>query len=494
MNSVCTLNRRILVIDDSPNILQDFRKILCPVNPVMPDAWAEFSQDLFDETFSQGSKEPFELECVDNGMAGCDLAKKAKSHDSPFAVAFLDVRLPNGWDGIETVERLWDEDPGVQVVLCTAYPDFGWSEVLPRLGHRDQLLILRKPFDPIEVWQLSTALTMKWYWAQQARARVQELERIVTNRTGQLEEANRRLEQDLLRRQAVEVQLAQAVRDLEQRNLELSVVRDHALNEIHERERIEIILRHKTEELARSNRDLEQFASVAAHDLQEPLHSIQVFLDLFRVKYGSALDEHGRGYLDRVKKAAGRMRQLIQSLLVYSRVDAQHTAEEPLVLRDMVDDILSDLGARMEESQAVVQVGELPTVHGNACQIRQLLQNLLGNALKFHQSDVPPVIHISGSIIQDRRHTGSGKPGLLCQIEIHDQGIGIPSEQLGKIFGMFTRLHRKDEYEGAGIGLAVCKRIVDQCGGTISVQSRLGEGSIFIVTLPTRGESLPAGT
>ena len=492
MNSVCTLNRRILVIDDSPNILKDFKKILCPVKAFIPDAWAEFSQDLLDKTFSDGSKEPFELDCVDNGMAAYDLVKQAKTHGSPFAVAFLDVRLPNGWDGIETVERLWDEDPGVQVVLCTAYPDFGWSEVLPSLGSRDQLLILRKPFDPIEVWQLSTALTMKWHWTQQARLRVQELEQIVTKRTGQLEETNRRLEQDLLRRQAVEVQLAQVVHDLEERNLELSAVRDHALNEIHERERIEIILRHKTEELARSNHDLEQFASVAAHDLQEPLHSIQVFLDLLRVKYGSALDEHGRGYLDRVKRAAGRMQELIQSLLVYSRVDSQRMAEEPLALRDVVDDILSDLGARIGELQAVVQVGELPSLHGNAFQIRQLLQNLLGNALKFHRPGVPPVIHISGTIIQDRRHTGSGKPGLLCQIEIHDQGIGIPSEQLDKIFWMFTRLHRKDEYEGAGIGLAVCKRIVDQCGGAISARSKLGEGSTFIVTLPTRRESLPA--
>ena len=486
MNLVCTLNRRILVIDDSPNILEDFRKILCPGGAFISDMWSEFSQDLLDEDFPHRGKEPFELNCVDNGMSGCDLVKYAKAQGSPFAVAFLDLRLHHGWDGIETIERIWDEDPGVQVVLCTAHPDFGWSEALPRLGHRDQLLILRKPFDPIEVWQLSTALTMKWHWTQQARLRVQELEQIVTNRTVKLEETNRRLEQDLLRRQVAEGQLAQVVRDLEERNVELSVVRDQALNEIRERERIEIVLRHKTEELARSNRDLDQFASVAAHDLQEPLHSIQVFLDLLRVKYGPALDEHGRGYLDRVQKAAGRMQQLIQGLLVYSKVDSQHTAEEPLALRDVVDDILSDFGARIDELQAVVQVGELPTVHGNAFQIRQLLQNLLGNALKFHQPGVPPVIHISGATIQDRRHTVSGKSGLLCQIEIHDQGIGIPAEQVEKIFGMFKRLHRKDEYEGTGIGLAVCKRIVDQCGGAISVKSKLGEGSTFIVTIPTQ--------
>lgn len=484
MNSVCTLNRRILVIDDSPNILQDFRKFLCPAISGISNAWLESSQDLFDGPFLRHGKEPFDLDCVKNGESGRDLVTQAKAQGSPFAVVFLDVQLPNGWDGIETVERIWDEDSDVQVVLCTACLDFGWSEVLPRLGHRDQLLILRKPFDPIEVWQLSTALMMKWHWAQQARLRVQELEQTVMTRTAILEETNRRLEQDLLRRQTVEVQLAQVIRDVEERNLELSAVRDHALNEIHERERIEIILRHQTEELARSNRDLEQFASVAAHDLQEPLHSIQVFLDLLQVKYGSVLNDHGLGYVDRVKKAAGRMQQLIQSLLVYSRVDLPQMAEEKLVLRELVEEILSDLGARIEELQAIVQLGELPTIYGNAFQIRQLLQNLLGNALKFHQPGVAPVIRITGGFIQDRRHTGSGQPGRLCQIEIHDQGIGIPSEQFEKIFGMFKRLHRKDEFEGTGIGLAVCQRIVEQCGGAISVRSKLGEGSTFIVTLP----------
>ncbi|MBA3967381.1 MAG: hypothetical protein H0X47_16715 [Nitrospirales bacterium] len=484
MNPICTLNRRILVIDDSPNILQDFRKILCPAMSVISNAWLESSQDRFDGSFLHHGKEPFDLDCVKNGDSGRDLVTQAKAQGSPFAVVFLDVQLPNGWDGIETVERIWDEDSEVQVVLCTAYPVFGWSEVLPRLGHRDQLLILRKPFDPIEVWQLSTALTMKWHWAHQARLRVQELEQTVMTRTGLLEETNRRLEQDLLRRQAVEVELAQVVRDVEERNHELSAVRDHALNEIHERERIEIILRHQTEELARSNRELEQFASVAAHDLQEPLHSIQVFLDLLQVKYGSALNDHGLRYVDRVKKAAGRMQQLIQSLLVYSRIDLPHTSEEPLVLRELMDEILSDLGARIEELQAVVQLGELPTIYGNASQIRQLLQNLLGNALKFHQPGLPPVIRITGTIIQDRRHTGSGQPRRLCQIQIQDQGIGIPSEQFGKIFGMFKRLYRKDEFEGTGIGLAVCQRIVEKCGGAISVRSKLGEGSTFIVTLP----------
>jgi signal transduction histidine kinase len=492
MKPVCTLNRRILVIDGRPHIVQEFQKILCPVGGLIPVACSEFSHELLDEAFTHGRQEPFELVCVKNGLSGCARVKQAKAHDSPFAVVFLDEPLPYDRDGIETVERLWNKDPDVEVVWCTAYHDFGWSEVLPQLGHHDQLLILRKPFDPIEVWQLSTAVTMKRHWTQQARFRVRELEQIVTIRTRQLQEANRRLEKDLLRRQAVEGQLAQVIRDLHERNLELLTVRESALSEIHERERIETILRQKTVELARSNRDLEQFASVAAHDLQEPLHSIQVFLDLLRVKYGIVLDAHGLEYLDRVQKAAGRMQQLIQDLLVYSRVDLQHTAEEPLALRNVVNDILSDLGARIGELQAVVQVEELPTVYGNAFRIRQLLQNLLSNALKFHRPGVPPVIRISGRIIQDRRHIGWNTSGLLCQLEIHDQGIGIPSDQLDKIFGMFKRLHRQDQYEGTGIGLAVCQRIVDQCGGAISVRSRLGEGSTFTVTLPIGCKLAPA--
>jgi len=117
-------------------------------------------------------------------------------------------------------------------------------------------------------------------------------------------------------------------------------------------------------------------------------------------------------------------------------------------------------------------------------QIRQLFQNLISNALKFHKQGVAPIIHISAMMIQNRRHSGSEKPGSLCQIEIQDQGIGISAEHLDKIFGMFKRLHRKDEYEGTGIGLAVCQRIAGQCGGAISARSILGEGSTFIVTLP----------
>ncbi len=325
---------------------------------------------------------------------------------------------------------------------------------------------------------------MKQHWQPKAGLLVEESEDATKTQLTPLEETNRRLEQTLLRQQELERQLTQIVRGLEIRNLEISAGRDQALAELEERSRIESTLRQKTEELARSNRDLEQFASLAAHDLQEPLHSIHVFLDLLRVKQGASLNEQGQGYLDRVTKAAGRMQQLIEGLLICSRIDASDSKGASLSLQQIVREILSDLGAHIEELQADIHVGDLPVIHGDALHIRQLLQNLIANALKFHKKGVAPVICITGMMIQDRRHTGPGKSGSLGQIEIQDQGIGIPTEHLDKIFGMFKRLHRKDEYEGTGIGLAVCQRIVDQCGGAISVRSTVGEGSTFTVTLP----------
>ena len=325
---------------------------------------------------------------------------------------------------------------------------------------------------------------MNQHWHPEAGLPVEESELALRNQLAQMEEVNRDLEENLLRHGKIEGQLTQAIRELEIRNFEISTGRDQALTELHERERGELALRQKTEELARSNRDLEQFASLAAHDLQEPLHSIQVFLDLLRVKHGSSLNEQGQGYLNRVTKAANRMQQLIEGLLVYSRIDAPDSTGVALSLQEIVEEILADLSVHIEEFQAEIHVGDLPMIQGDALKIRQLLQNLIGNALKFHKHGVAPIIHISGMIIQNRRHSGSGNPGILCKIEIQDQGIGIPTKDLDKIFGMFKRLHRKDEYEGTGIGLAVCQRIAEQCGGGISVCSILGEGSTFTVTLP----------
>ena len=305
-----------------------------------------------------------------------------------------------------------------------------------------------------------------------------------TIQCAELKEANGCVVKSVIQEEEAISELKESIRELESRNLEISACRDQALVELQALNQTEATLRQKTEELARSNEALEQFASLAAHDLQEPLHSIQAFIDLLRVKQGATLNEQGHHYLNRVTLAASRMQQLIEGLLLYSRVNAPDSECVSLSLGKVVQDIQSDFESTVDEFQAEIQVGELPVIQSDAVLLRQLLQNLIGNALKFHKKGVVPVIRISGMIIQDRRQIGIKNSKKLCQISIEDRGIGIPSECLDKIFGMFKRLHRKDEYEGTGIGLAVCKRIADQLGGVISVQSVLGEGSIFTVTLP----------
>ena len=157
---------------------------------------------------------------------------------------------------------------------------------------------------------------------------------------------------------------------------------------------------------------------------------------------------------------------------------------EPIQLQQVVDEILNDFAVRIEEKHAVVEVGELPVIEFDRTQIRQLLQNLIGNALKFHKPGEPPQVRISAHLMKERRQQEGLHPEQLCQLLIEDHGIGMEPHHTERIFGMFKRLHGRDEYEGTGIGLAVCKKIVDRYGGKITVQSQLGQGSRFLITLP----------
>jgi len=248
--------------------------------------------------------------------------------------------------------------------------------------------------------------------------------------------------------------------------------------DITERKRVEETLARKAAELARSNAELEQFAFVASHDLQEPLRKIQAFGDRLKVKCDSSQSTEVRDYLDRMQNAAARMRTLINDLLAFSRVIR---SSEPFVAVDLAvvtKEVLGDLEVRIEKSGARIEVQTLPPIEADPMQMRQLMLNLISNALKFQPAGGIPVVKISSRIIT----TVSGEK--LCEISVEDNGIGFDEKYLDKIFAVFQRLHGRSEYEGTGVGLAVCRRIVDRHHGSIIARSQPGKGAIFIITLP----------
>jgi light-regulated signal transduction histidine kinase (bacteriophytochrome) len=258
--------------------------------------------------------------------------------------------------------------------------------------------------------------------------------------------------------------------------------------DITERKRTEDSLARKAAELARSNAELEQFAYVASHDLQEPLRKIQAFGDRLKTKCDAVDLKEGRDYLDRMQNAAARMQTLINDLLTFSRVISTTEPFVPVDLGVVTKEVLTDLEVRIEQTKAKIEIASLPTIDADPLQMRQLLQNLIGNALKFQSPNAQPIVKITAQI--HKRDLGSGgetEPvDELCELSIQDNGIGFDEKYSEKIFAVFQRLHGRIEYEGTGVGLAVCRRITDRHGGTIQAKSKPGEGATFMITLPVK--------
>jgi light-regulated signal transduction histidine kinase (bacteriophytochrome) len=252
--------------------------------------------------------------------------------------------------------------------------------------------------------------------------------------------------------------------------------------DITERKRAEERNRLYLEQLEWSNKELQDFAFAASHDLQEPLRKIQSFGDLLSSEFSSSISEEGRDYLARMQNAAARMRDLIDSLLAYSRVTTQIRPFFDVALGEAVEEALANLVVRMEETNASVEVAELPIVEGDKVQIVQLFQNLIGNALKFHREGEPPRVRIYARPI----HDSQSLKGDAYEICVADDGIGFDEAYLSRIFSPFQRLHGRSEYEGVGIGLAICRKIVERHHGRITATCTPGQGAVFMVTLPRR--------
>jgi light-regulated signal transduction histidine kinase (bacteriophytochrome) len=260
---------------------------------------------------------------------------------------------------------------------------------------------------------------------------------------------------------------------------EEGVLVSSSIRDVTARKRFERALQEK-------NRELENFAAVASHDLQEPLRKIETFADRLHARATPGLDERCRDDLNRMLSAAARMRILINDLLTFARIA---TKAHPFVLVDLAEvarAAVSDLEERIHRTGGRVEVGQMPAVEGEPTQMRQLLLNLIGNGLKFHRADEPPLVRIHS------RRLSEPPPPVDCQppgpvwheILVEDNGIGFDEKYLDRIFEVFQRLHGRGEYEGTGMGLAICRRIVEHHGGTITARSAPGRGAAFMVALP----------
>ena len=293
----------------------------------------------------------------------------------------------------------------------------------------------------VQIGGIATDITIRKQAERLLQKTNDELEKRVRERTAKIKKVNANLQAEIVERRASERKLSQIAAEL------------------------------KT-----SNRALQDFAYVASHDLQEPLRKIQAFGDRLQVKYAEELGEQGQDYLRRMRNAAERMQGLIRDLLVYSRVT---TKVQPFVSTDLnviVKEVLSDLETRIEQTSGQVHVGELPTIEADPLQMRQLFQNLIGNALKFHRPELAPIIKISQVRVESSES--------MVRLKIEDNGIGFDEKYLDRIFTPFQRLHGRSEYEGTGMGLAICRKIVERHGGFLVAKSSPERGSTFTIALP----------
>jgi signal transduction histidine kinase len=258
--------------------------------------------------------------------------------------------------------------------------------------------------------------------------------------------------------------------------------------EITERKQAEERLKATASRLEHSNRELQDFAYVASHDLQEPLRKVQAFGDRLKAACSNNLGAEGRDYMERMQAAAKRMQILIDDLLTFSHVTTKANPFEQADLNKIVGEVLSDLEVRIQQTNGQVDLGALPTLDADPLQMRQMFQNLIGNALKFHQEGRPPIVKIRSQPARPagEEYAGNEQTNGLCQITVEDNGIGFDEKYLDRIFVLFQRLHGRTAYEGTGIGLAICRKIADRHGGGITARSTPGEGSTFIITLPLK--------
>ncbi|KAA2243331.1 PAS domain-containing protein [Chitinophaga agrisoli] len=256
------------------------------------------------------------------------------------------------------------------------------------------------------------------------------------------------------------------------------------------REELEALVEERTRALHRSNEDLQQFAHVASHDLKEPVRKMKLFANLLRSECNGQLNEKGVGFINSMERAATRMYTMIEGILSYSSFEGTALMSEQVDLNDTIREIESDLEILIQQKQAAVQYGRLPVIAGSAVLLSQLFFNLINNSLKFSRPDNPPLIRMSARELlpEEARTAGLDGHKPYIRISFEDNGIGFAQQHAEKIFQAFSRLHSKDRFEGTGLGLSLCRKIVERHGGIIQASGKENEGAIFTIVLPLKQE------
>jgi signal transduction histidine kinase/PleD family two-component response regulator len=440
-------NNRILVIDDNHAIHADVRKILCPqISETSVSLGALESALLGNSAPAAPIASParFTVDSAYQGREGLALVQKALATGHPYAMAFVDVRMPPGWDGVETTVELWKIAPDLQIVICTAYSDYSWEEMLAKVGGSDRLVILKKPFDTIEVLQLANALTEKWNLLRQTKAHAEELERRVRLRTADLEATNAALQKEIARRAQVEADLQRAKESAES-----------------------------------ADRAKSAFLANMSHEVRTPMNGV---IGMANLLLSSSLNAEQRDLAETLCQSSETLLRIINDILDFSKIEAGRLALEFMDF-DLIEhlELAIDLNADVAAHKGLelvmnIDPGVPRIVRGDPVRLRQIVLNLLGNAIKFtHQGEV--VLSVA---------PGEEQPeGVVLRFEIADTGIGIPVETQEHLFQPFVQADTSTtrKYGGTGLGLAICKRLAELMNGQIGVVSRAGQGSSFWFTI-----------
>ncbi|EDY82924.1 ATPase, histidine kinase-, DNA gyrase B-, and HSP90-like domain protein [Verrucomicrobiia bacterium DG1235] len=438
-----SLPRRILVIDDTESIHSDFEKVLSPSSASESErALEELDRLMFDEQESGqqvGNLQiQFDIAHAYQGKEGLEKVKEAIDAEAPYSVAFVDMRMPPGWDGLKTVEEISKRDPHIQLVICSAYSDYSWRQIIERVGHTDRLLILKKPFDQAEVYQLAVALSEKWQTEQRTRELLNELENKVARRTSQLTKANK---------------------SLNSLNAELQVAVDEA----------------RAAERAKG-----RFLATMSHEIRTTLNGIIGASHM--LNHSSSLPESDKEFAGIIQKSGDALMIIINDILDYSKYESGQLELEqtPFSLKDLAKECTNLMDTSLANHNITLEVEfdpKLPQlVVGDPARIRQVVLNLLNNAFKFGRDGTVTLAIKAESVKND---------SVVLRIEIRDQGIGMTPDTLERLFSAFMQADSSTtrEYGGTGLGLAICKLLADAMAARIDVSSELGEGSVFAFIL-----------